>query len=73
MNYADLQREHDMADVSLRLVFGERYTLLSSTDMQAVRADYIKAFRANGCTVGQYAARVGGRDNLACYAKGLRP
>lgn len=70
-NTADRQREHDSADVSLRLVFGDEYAMLGSTDMRNVRADYLDAFREDGCTVGEYKRRIGG-GNLQEYARCIR-
>lgn len=70
-NTAERQREHDAAAVSLRLVFGEEYSLLSPTDAQNVRADYLLAFREDGCTVSKYRDRIG-RGNLQAYAKCIR-
>ena len=71
-NFADVQREHDATDVSLRLVFGDEYAMMHSTsDMLNVRLDYLRAFREDGCTVSQYRDRIG-LGNLASYAKCLR-
>jgi hypothetical protein len=70
-NFADRQREHDATDVSLRLVFGAEYTMLSSSDARNVRADYLAAFRAEACTVSAYRDRIG-RGNLQSYAASIR-
>jgi hypothetical protein len=71
-NTADRQREHDAADVSLSLVFGDEYAMLpSSSDMLNVRSDYILAFREDGCTAPQYRDRIG-KGNLASYARTIR-
>ena len=72
-NWAEVQREHDAADVSLRLVFGAEYSMLSSSDMLNVRAHYLAAFHVDGCTVGQFRDRIGGRENLQAYAASIRP
>lgn len=69
-NTSDRQREHDAADVSLRLVFGDEYSMLSSSDMLNVRADYMLAFREDDCTVSEYQRRIG-KGNLASYARVL--
>ena len=71
-NSADIQREHDATDVTLRLVFGDEYSMLpSSQDMLNVRKDYMLAFREDGCTGSQYRDRIG-KGNLTKYAKCLR-
>lgn len=70
-NTAERQREHDAAAVSLRLVFGDEYHALSSSDAQNVRADYLLAFREDACTVGEYKRRIGA-GNLQAYANTLR-
>lgn len=70
-NFADIQREHDAADVTLRLVFGDEYSMLpASTDMVNVRKDYMLAFREDGITGSQYRDRIG-KGNLASYARSL--
>jgi hypothetical protein len=70
-NFADIQRAHDAADVSLRLVFGDEYVLLSSNDARNVRADYLLAFKEDSCTVSQYRDRIG-KGNLQSYAACIR-
>lgn len=71
-NFADIQREHDAADVTLRTAFGDEYSMLpASTDIVNIRKDYILAFREDGCTGSQYRDRIG-KGNLAKYAGCLR-
>lgn len=71
-NFADIQREHDAADVSLRLVFGDEYAMLPTTSqMMHVRQDFIAANREDGCTASAYRDRIG-KGNLDSYARCLR-
>lgn len=70
-NFADLQREHDAASVSLNLVFGDEYaTLWSTSDAVNVRKDFIR-FAREGGTASQYRDRIG-KGNLLSHAKTLR-
>ena len=74
-NFADRQRAHDAADVSLRLVFGDEYVMLSSAEMLAVRTDFLRFFDtqyADGKTgtASAYRDRIG-KGNLQSYARAL--
>lgn len=71
VNFADIQREHDAASVSLALVFGDEYSMLPATsDHVLVRKDFILANR-EGCTASQYRDRIG-KGNLLSYVRCLR-
>jgi hypothetical protein len=69
-NFADIQREHDAAGVSLGLVFGGEFSLLPSSMMTRVTQDFILANREDGCTASQYRDRIG-KGNLFSYARSL--
>lgn len=70
-NLREDDRAHESAAVSLRLVFGAEYGALREADAFNVRADYLDAFREDGCTVSQYRDRIG-RGNLEAYARCIR-